>query len=83
MSSLQVIELPENIFSLLRRSAKAKHRSIAQEAIAFLAKGLDTSISPKVRRVKLLQIIAKESGLSGGSVSELDPVELNREDRER
>ena len=83
MSSLQVRELPENIYSLLKRRAEAERRSIAQEAIALLAKGLDTSISPKVRRTKLLQKIAEESGLSGETVSKLDPVELIREDRER
>ena len=83
MSSLQVRELPENIYSLLKRRAEAEHRSIAQEAIVLLAKGLDTSISPKVRRTKLLQKIAEEPGLSGGTVSKLDPVELIREDRER
>ncbi len=83
MSSLQVRELPENIYSLLKRRAEAEHRSIAQEAIVLLAKGLDTSISPKVRRTKLLQKIAEESGLSDGTVSKLDPVELIREDRER
>ena len=83
MSSLQVRELPENIYSLLKRRAKAEHRSIAQEAIALLAKGLDTSIPPKARLTKLLQKITEESGLSGGTVSKLDPVELIREDRER
>ena len=40
MSSLQIRELPENIYSLLKRRAEAEHRSIAQEAIALLAKGL-------------------------------------------
>ena len=83
MSSLQVRELPENIYSLLKRRAEAEHRSIAQEAIALLAKGLETLISPKVRRTKLLQKIAEESGLSDGTVSKLDQVELIREDRER
>ena len=83
MSSLQVRELPENIYSLLKRRAKAEHRSIAQEAIALLAKGLDTSIAPKERRTRLLQKIAEESGLSVGTVSKLDPVELIREDRRR
>ena len=49
MSSLQARELPENIYSPLKRIAEAEHRSIAQEAIVLLAKGLETSISPKVR----------------------------------
>jgi plasmid stability protein len=68
MSSLQVRELPEYIYSLLKRRAEAEHRSIAQEALALLITGLDTSISPKVGRPKLLQKIAEESGLSGGTV---------------
>ena len=83
MSSLQVRELPENIYSLLKQRAEAEHRSIAQEAIALLAKSLETSISPKVRRHKLLEKIAEESGLNGGTASKLDPEELIREDRKR
>ena len=83
MSSLQIRELPENIYFLLKRRAEAEHRSIAQEAIVLLAKGLDTSISPIVRRTRLLQKIAEQSSLSGGTVSKLDPVKLILEDRER
>ena len=83
MASLQVRELPENIYSLLKRRAEAEHRSIAQEAIALLAKGLDTSIAPKERRHKLLQKITEEAGLNSGTAAKLDPVELIREDRRR
>ena len=54
MASLQVRELPENIYSLLKRRAEAEHRSIAQEAIVLLAKGLDTSIDLKKRRAKIV-----------------------------
>ena len=57
MASLQVRELPENIYSLLKRRAEAEHRSIAQEAIVLMAKGLYTSIAPKERRARLLQKI--------------------------
>ena len=38
MASLQVRELPENIYSLLKQRAEAEHRSIAQEAILLLVK---------------------------------------------
>ena len=55
MASFQVRELTENIYSLLKQRAEAEDRSIAQEAIVLLAKGLDTSIAPKERRTKLLQ----------------------------
>ena len=40
MVSLQIRKLPENIYALLKRKAEAEHRSIAQEAIVLLAKGL-------------------------------------------
>ena len=59
MASLQVRELTENIYSLLKRRAEAEHRSIAQEAIVLLAKGLDTSIAPKIASC---QIVTKNRG---------------------
>ena len=83
MASLQVRELPENIYSLLKRRAEAEHRSIAQEAIVLLAKGLDTSIAPKERRTRLLQKIEEDAQLNSGTVAKLDPVELICEDRRR
>ena len=83
MASLQVRELPENIYSLLKRRAEAEHRSIAQEAIVLLAKGLDTSTSPKERRASLLQRIEEEAELNSGTAAKLNPVELIREDRKR
>ena len=46
MASLQVRELPENIYSLLKRRAEAKHRSIAQEAVdAYLCPKFSGSYS--------------------------------------
>ncbi len=83
MASLQVRELPENIYSLLKQRAEAEHRSIAQESIVLLAKALDTSIAPKERRARLLQKIEEEAELNSGTVAKLDPVELIREDRRR
>ena len=83
MALLQIKELPENIYSLLKQRTEAEHRSIAQEAIVLLAKGLDTSTSPKERRTRLLQKIEEEAELNSGTVAKLDPVELIREDRRR
>ena len=50
MASFHIGELPENIYFMLKQRAEAEHRSIAQEAIVLLAKGLDTSIAPKELR---------------------------------
>ena len=83
MALLQIRKLPENIYFLLKQRAEAEHRSIAQEAIVLLAKGLDTSIAPKERRTKLLQKIQEESELNSETEAKLDPGELIREDRRR
>ena len=82
MPSLQIRELPDNIYRLLQKKAQAEHRSLAQEAIIVMSKGLDTSASNKTRRAKLLQAIADNQD-DIESFAELDPVELIREDRQR
>ena len=80
---ITVRELPEKIYSLLKRKAEGEHRNIALEAIVLLAKGLDTSIAPKERRSRLLQKIEEEAELNSETLAKLDPVELIREDRRR
>ena len=82
MPSLQVRELPENIYHLLQERAKKEHRSLAQEAVVTLARGLQTPLSPKKRRMELVQVIADNLPVDH-PVAHLDPVELLREDRER
>jgi plasmid stability protein len=82
MPSLQVRELPDNIYQLLQKKANDEHRSLSQEAIVVLAKGLNTSISHKSRRKKLLESIA-ENTCSNINITQLDPVDLIREDRNR
>ena len=82
MSSLQVRDLPDNIHRLLQKKAQSEHRSLAQEAVVLLAKGLCTSISHKDRRATLLQEIASCHDVDQ-FVKQQDPVELIREDRQR
>ena len=57
MALLQIRKLPEKIYFLMKQRFEAEHRSIAQEAIVLLAKGLDTSIAPIMHRARLLQKI--------------------------
>ena len=83
MALLQIRELPENIYSLLKQRAEAEHRSIAQEAIVLFAKGLDKSTSPKERRARLLQRIEEEAEFNSGTAAKLNQVGLIREDRKR
>ena len=82
MPSLQVRELPENIYNLLQKKAREEHRSLAQEAVVTLAKGLQTSLSHRERRKKLIEEIAANPAVGEDAVLP-DPVELLREDRNR
>ena len=82
MPSLQVRELPENIYRTLQEKAKREHRSLAQEAVVTLARGLETTVSNKNRRAELLHSISINPCIDP-SVSHTDPVKLIREDRLR
>ena len=64
MPSLQALELPDNIYHLLQERAKTEHRSLAQEAIILLAKGLCTTVSNKQRRDQLLSKIKQSQKIS-------------------
>jgi len=82
MPSLQVRELPEAIYVQLCREAEMQHRSIAQQAVAILARGLNLEPDPKSRRAALLAQITTEPIKLNGAVS-VDPAHIIREDRER
>jgi plasmid stability protein len=82
MSSLQVRDLPENIYYQLQKNARAEHRSLAQEAVVVLARGLKVSACNRQRRVKLLELISLNT-IDATSDELIDPVDLIREDRER
>ena len=80
MPSLQIRELPEHIYKKLQRQAIKEHRSIAQQAVAALAKGLKTSLNIKERRVEILFELRKNKDrVSAYKLS--DPVGLIRKDR--
>ncbi|MHC4870653.1 MAG: FitA-like ribbon-helix-helix domain-containing protein [Planctomycetota bacterium] len=82
MASLQVRELPEELYLKLCQAAERDHRSLAQEAVAILEKALNADPSPKSRRQELLAEI--KSYTSDIKPEELDsPADLLREDRER
>jgi plasmid stability protein len=82
MPSLQVRELPETLFLKLSRAAERDHRSLAQEAVAILEKGLEIERTPKMRREELLaEIKSYQPAVDTENLK--SPVDLLREDRER
>ena len=82
MPSLQVRELPEHIYRTLCHQAEISHRSIAQQAVATLAKGLSLDLAPQMRRKALLAVI-REGAVPPTSAELPDPAQLIREDRDR
>jgi hypothetical protein len=81
MPTLQVRDVPEHIYRRLAELAERERRSLAQQTVAVLAKGLDVEVDPKARRRKVLEE-AKQLQLGRGK-SLPDFVKLIREDRER
>lgn len=82
MPSLQIRELPEPIYRKLRLNAQKDHRSLSQQAIITLQKGLEIKDDLRERRRQLITK-ALERKLPF-SVNQLDsPVKLIREDRQR
>lgn len=82
MATLQVRDLPDQIYEKLKKEAKKKHRSLAQQAVITLAKGLDTPSNPKERRSVLIDSLNIDNN-QNKKYKLSDPVKIIREDRER
>ena len=80
MPTLQVRDLPEDIYTQINYLAEKEHRSLAQETIVLLKEGITKKLKNKERRRKILEEI---SNLDIDGNQYPDPVELLREDRER
>ncbi len=82
MKSIQVRDLPDHIYYKLKEESQKGHRSLTQQAIATLAQGLRSDLSPKNRRLEVLQNI--KSNLPAIKKYEVsNPVDLIRQDRDR
>jgi hypothetical protein len=81
MPLIQVRDVPEHIYRLLARQAKRERRSLAQQAVAVLARGLQVEVDAKARRRELLQAI--QSSPPPHTATLPNPARLIREDRRR
>ena len=81
MPLLQVRECPEDIYKKISLVAKRQNRTIAQQIIVLLEKGLGQDQSNIERRKQLLNKIEKR--IISEEVKNIDAVALVREDRER
>lgn len=80
MPTLQVRDLPIEIYTQLNYLADKEHRSLAQQTIVLLKEGMDSKLGNKERRKKLLEKIS-QLNIDGKDFP--DPVDLVREDRDR
>ena len=80
MPTLQVRDLPDEVYTQLNYLAEKEHRSLAQETIAVLKEGITAKLGSKDRRRKLLEQ-ENPLGIDGSKLT--DPVDIIREDRER
>jgi Fe-S cluster biosynthesis and repair protein YggX len=81
MPLLQVRDCPEDIYKKISFLAKKQNRTIAQQVISILEKGLQLEQPNIERRKALLQKI--NSRVTKNEVNQIDDVALLREDRNR
>ena len=80
MPTLQVQNVPEDVYIQLNYLAESEHRNLAQETIVLLKEGMNIKIGNKERRKRLLEKI-KALDIDGSNAT--DPIFFIREDRDR
>jgi len=81
MPLIQVRDVPEHMYRLLAEQAERDRRSLAQQVVAVLARGLRVDVDAKSRRRALLETILSGTSTKTGKLN--DPARLIREDRRR
>lgn len=81
MATLQVREVPAAVYGALTEASKKEHRSMAQQTLVALERGLGFAEDPTERRRRLIQTIAETRLPSTGRLPAA--VDLLREDRGR
>ena len=81
MPLLQVRECPEDIYRKISYVAKSENRTIAQQIVVLLEKGLGQPESNMERRKRLIEKL--ETRQISSEIKKIDPVSFIREDRNR
>ena len=82
MPSIQVRDLPEQIYNKIKNNAQKDHRSLSQQVIVTLKKGLGIDENYKERRRILVdQIMSRRIVFDIAKLE--NPANLIREDRDR
>ena len=81
MATLQIRDLPEDVYQALARRAATERRSLAQQAVVELARM--TEVGAAERRRQVLDELRAALALSGPRKLPVRPEVLVREDRDR
>jgi hypothetical protein len=81
MPLLQVRDCPEDIYKKISHDAKKQNRTIAQQVLVVLEKGLGQESPNMARRKELLERI--EARTIPERANEIDDVKIISEDRDR
>ena len=79
MPTLQVRDLPQELYNQLRFLAEKEHRSLAQETIILLKEKIENRMDNRERRKKMIESF---QGLGVDSSNLPSPEEMIREDRD-
>ncbi len=81
MPSLQIRDLPDDVYEALAYRAQAQHRSLAQQAIVELRR--IPELTARERRLEILKELKKRRETESPCTLSRAPEDLIREDRER
>jgi plasmid stability protein len=81
MPSLQIRNLPEDVYDTLAMRAQAEHRSLSQQAVVELKRMPE--VSARTRRLATVRALRKRLLESDGNAALVLPEDLVREDRDR
>jgi hypothetical protein len=81
MPLIQIRDVPDEIYRLLAEQAERERRSLAQQAVAVLARGLEVDLDAKARRRALVANL--QSAAPARPRKLRIPARLIREDRYR
>jgi plasmid stability protein len=81
MPTLQIRELPEDLYQALKTAAEQERRSLSQQAIVTLARGLEQGGYHRARRRALLARLSQQPD-AGAAGMQADLAAWVREDRD-
>ena len=81
MPSLQIRNLPDDLYQTLSFRAEQAHRSLAQQALIELRRATGSAITKPRKRI--LEAVSQDIADRGTQTSSTPPEKLIREDRER